>query len=121
VLFDGDCGFCTAAARWGLRRLRAPVTVVAWQAADLDALHVTPDEARSALQWIGADGTRRQGHRAVAAWLVAAGGWWGLLGRLLVAPGLSPVSAAVYRAVAANRGRLSSVAARRSAAGRGRG
>lgn len=106
LLFDGHCGFCSAAARAARRRLPAAVEVVPWQAADLDALGTTAAEAERALQWVGADGTRAAGHLAVAAALRAARGGWRVLGAVLAAPLVSPVAAAVYRLVAANRGRI---------------
>lgn len=103
VLYDGDCGLCTAFVRAASRRLRVPVTAIAWQRADLAALGVSPEDARLAIQWIRADGERLQGHRAVAAWLHDAGRGWRVLAALMTAPGLDAVAAAVYRLVAANR------------------
>jgi predicted DCC family thiol-disulfide oxidoreductase YuxK len=106
VVYDGDCGFCTALVEAALRRLRTPVSAVPWQRADLAALGVPEEDARLALQWIGADGARLQGHRAVAAWLRGAGGRWRVLAALLTAPGLNAAAAAGYRLVAANRRRI---------------
>jgi len=79
---------------------------VPWQRADLAALGVPESDARLALQWLGADGVRLQGHRAVAAWLREAGGLWRVCAALLTAPGLNTLAAAAYRLVAANRGRI---------------
>jgi len=106
VVYDGDCGLCTKLVEAASRRLRSPVAAVPWQRADLAALGVSPEEARLAVQWLGTDGTRLQGHRAVAAWLRSAGGGWRVLAALLTAPGLDAVSAAGYRLVAANRRRI---------------
>jgi predicted DCC family thiol-disulfide oxidoreductase YuxK len=117
VLYDGDCGFCTASVRAASRRLRAPVQAVPWQRADLAALGVPPGDARLAVQWIGADGTRFQGHRAVAAWLRGSGGGWRVLAALLTAPGLDAVSAAGYRLLVANRHRIPRPWARSCAGG----
>ena len=58
------------------------------------------------MQWVGRDGTVRSGHAAVAAALGTAGRGWRAVGRLLVAPGVAPIAARVYRIVAANRSRL---------------
>ena len=106
VIYDGDCGFCTACVDAASRRLRTRVSTVSWQRADLVALCVPESDARLALQWVGADGVRLQGHEAVAAWLREAGGLWRVCAALLTAPGLNVVSAAGYRLVAANRGRI---------------
>jgi predicted DCC family thiol-disulfide oxidoreductase YuxK len=106
VIYDGECGFCTACVDAASRRLRTRVSIVPWQRADLVALGVPEGDARLALQWVGADGVRLQGHRAVAAWLRDAGGLWRVGAALLTAPGLNTVAAAAYRLVAANRGRI---------------
>ena len=106
VIYDGECGFCTACVDAASRRLHARVSTVPWQRADLVALGVPESDARLALQWLGADGVRLQGHRAVAAWLREAGGLWRVCAALLTAPGLNAVAAAAYRLVAANRGRI---------------
>ncbi len=108
VIYDGECGFCTACVEAASRRLRTRVSIVPWQRADLAALGVPERDAQRALQWLGADGVRLQGHRAVAAWLRDAGGLWRVCGVLLTVPGLSAIAAGVYRLVAANRGRIPS-------------
>ena len=36
LIFDGDCGFCSAYARWAATRLGAGAAVLAWQ--DIDDL-----------------------------------------------------------------------------------
>ncbi len=101
VVYDGDCGFCTTLAGAAARRLGGDVELMALQDADLAALGVPEEEARRSLQWIGADGERRQGHRAIAAWLAGTGRR--RLARLLTAPGIDAVAAVAYRFVAANR------------------
>jgi len=106
VIYDGDCGFCTAAARLALRHLRGPVTAVPIAGADLAALRVPEEDARRSLQWVGPDGARLQGHRAVAAWLRTGGRGWRVAGSLMTAPGLDLLSAGAYRVVAANRRRM---------------
>jgi predicted DCC family thiol-disulfide oxidoreductase YuxK len=101
VVYDGECGLCTTLAGAAARRLGGGVELVALQDADLPGLGVSEQDARSALQWIGADGERQQGHRAIAAWLAGTGRR--RLARLLTAPGIDAVAALAYRFVAANR------------------
>ena len=105
VIYDGECSFCAVCIDAASRRLRTRVSIVPWQRADLVALGVPESDARLALQWLGADGVRLQGHRAVAAWLREAGGLWRVCAALITAPGLNAVAAAAYRLVAANRGK----------------
>jgi len=106
LVFDGDCAFCTSSVRvlerWVARR---PV-IVAWQRADLQRLGLTVAQCTEALQWVDADGSRRQGAAAVAATLRHGRSGWAVLGVLLDAPGVRLIAAWVYRWVARNRHRL---------------
>ena len=105
LVFDGDCGFCTTCARL-LERIGPDAEIVAWQLADLDELGVSEEEAAEAVRWVEPDGGVRSGHEAIAAVLIAAGSVWGLLGHLLLVPGLSWLAAKLYRLVASNRYRM---------------
>jgi len=104
VLYDGDCGFCTACAGATARQLGVAVALVPWQLADLDALGVPRADAEQRLQWVTPSGVRREGHEAVAAWFRAGGR--GRLAAVLTAPVAGRVAALAYRAVAANRRRI---------------
>ena len=106
LLYDGDCAFCTTCARLAERRFRPDAAVVPWQFADLSELGVTAQQASDAVQWVETDGSVRSGHEAVAAMLSSSGSVSRLAGRLLLAPGVSPLAARVYRLVATNRHRL---------------
>lgn len=105
LVYDGSCGFCTRCARI-LKRLGPDAEVVAWQLADLAELGITEEQAAEAVQWVAADGAVRSGHEAIAASLRTAGPAWRLVGRLMVAPGISWIAARAYRLVADNRSRL---------------
>jgi predicted DCC family thiol-disulfide oxidoreductase YuxK len=105
LVFDGDCAFCTSCAHL-LERIGPEADVVAWQLSDLQELGITAEQAAEAVRWIGADGSVRSGHEAIAAALGTAGRGWRIAGRAIVLPGVSWPAAAVYRAVARNRHRL---------------
>ena len=105
LVFDGDCAFCSSCARL-LERIGPQAEIVAWQAADLDELGITAEQAAEAVQWIGADGAVRSGHEALAAVLLAAGPPWRIAGRAILLPGVSQLAAVGYRLVARNRHRL---------------
>jgi predicted DCC family thiol-disulfide oxidoreductase YuxK len=105
LVYDGDCGFCTTCARF-LERIGPDAEIVAWQLTDLAELGVTEEQAADAVQWVGADGSVRSGHEAIAAVLSSAGRIWGIVGRLIVLPGVSWVAARAYRLTADNRYRL---------------
>lgn len=104
LVFDGDCGFCTAAANWGERRCGG--TVVAYQHADLAALGLTAAECAAAVQYVDDAGRIRTGAAAIAAFLWNAGGVWKPIGAFLRLPGIRAVSQIVYQVIARNRHRL---------------
>lgn len=106
LIYDGDCGFCTASANWVTDRIDPDTEVQPWQALDLDAYGLTVDDVTSAAYWIEPSGELRRGHRAVAATLRDLDGRWPLLGRTMTIPPISWLAAGVYRVVAANRHRL---------------
>lgn len=105
LVFDGDCAFCTTSARTGQRWLGLE-HVEPWQFLDLESVRLTTEQCEEAVQWVDVDGRVRSAHDAVIAALRHAGGVWGLLGRLLVLPGLYQLASVVYRWVARNRRRL---------------
>ena len=103
LVYDGDCGFCTAAARWARRRLNNDYRVIASQQADLDALGLTEEDVARSAWWVHLDGTRSDEHRSIAAALLAMSAPWPAVGRLLTLGPISPLARAVYRLVANNR------------------
>ena len=110
LVYDGSCGFCERSAEW-VRSKWPPsgvYTAVPWQQlgqAKLTSLGLDLDDVSRAAWWVE-DGRRDGGHRAVARSLIAAGGVWGVVGRLLAVPPLCWFAAIGYRIVADNRGRL---------------
>ncbi|MGF1599002.1 MAG: thiol-disulfide oxidoreductase DCC family protein [Acidimicrobiales bacterium] len=106
LVFDGDCGFCTRAAGWIERRLPAEVEVSPWQSLHLAALDLTVGDVTTAAYWVDADGRHHRGHRAVARALIAAGGLWAPVGRLIGHRAVSWLAAGVYTLVARYRHHL---------------
>ncbi|MDF6020631.1 DUF393 domain-containing protein [Streptomyces sp. JH34] len=106
LLFDGDCGFCTAAVHLARTRVAPHVRFVPWQLADLDSLGVTEAQADHEIIWIGPGGDVRGGARAAALVLMQGSAPWHLTGRLLSLPPFNWAAHAAYRTVARNRHRL---------------
>ncbi|MFT4216196.1 MAG: DUF393 domain-containing protein [Micropruina sp.] len=108
LLYDADCGFCTASANWlGRRRLGAPIEPL--QRADLVALGVDPARAEREIPFVErtAAGTRvSYGHVAIGRALATGRFPWRVLGWLLVHPPLSWLAGPAYALVARNRHRL---------------
>jgi predicted DCC family thiol-disulfide oxidoreductase YuxK len=113
LVYDGDCGICTKAARLiaprtepGRRlRVRTDAEVVAFQFADLEALGTTAERAEHELLWV-ADGRVYGGAQAVAKLLIDAGRGWAVPGLLLRLPPFRWIAHGVYRLIADNRHRL---------------
>ncbi len=106
VLFDADCGFCTALVRRMQGRwIRARVTAVAYQSADLDSFGLTAAECAEQLHVV--DGPRVfRGGSAIARILQAARFPWPTAGRVLTLPVLRGAFQWVYALLARNRHRL---------------
>jgi len=106
LIFDGDCGFCTASARWIERRLPDDAAVESWQALDLAELHLTEHDVTTAAWWVDEGGTKHRGHAAIGRALINAGGIWGAIGRLIITPPVSWIARPGYWLIARNRHRL---------------
>lgn len=104
-LYDADCGFCTRTAQVAGRVLRRPQMFVPWQSQDLTALGLTEAQLVEEAVFVE-EGTSYGGAQAVAHALIAVGGVWAVLGRVLTLPGIRWVAGMVYRFVARNRYRL---------------
>lgn len=106
LIYDGDCGFCTASVNWGARRISNWPTAVAFQAADLARYGLTAEECAAAVRYVDRHGKVHAAHLAVAMLLVEAGGRWRFLGRCLQLPLIRAMAAIGYRTVARYRYRL---------------
>lgn len=106
LVFDGDCGFCTSSVRFIERYIPADAEIVPFQTADLDALGTTRARAEREVLWVDRTGRVHGAAQAAARVLIAGGGMWAVLGRLMTIPPLSWLAAVVYRLVANNRQRM---------------
>ncbi|MEU0254069.1 DUF393 domain-containing protein [Streptomyces sp. NPDC006184] len=106
LVYDGDCGFCTASLAFAQKWIKPRCEVVAQQRAPLDELGVTPRRAAYEALWVTPDGTVYGGAQAVARLLTSAGGAWRVPGALLRLPPVRWIAHGAYRLVAHNRHRL---------------
>lgn len=105
-VYDGDCSFCTACARFIERRVPTPARVVPWQFADLAGLGLTREQCELAVQWVDGAAAPLAGPEAIARLLRTSRAHWRAAGWLL---DLAPVRALAwpaYRWVSRNRHRL---------------
>ena len=118
LVFDGDCAFCTSSAEWigeRLRRQGGPnARLVPWQFTDLAALGMTVERASREVLWVTPAGEVFGGAAAFARWLRFRGGGYAVAGRLMEAPGVRALAAAVYRLIAQNRHRMPGGSTRRT-------
>jgi len=99
LLFDGTCGFCTAAAVWLERRFARRVHTIPWQQADLRALGLTRDEADRSVWWVEPPRRRFASACAIAHALRACRPPWPRVGRALLVPGVRALAELAYHAV----------------------
>jgi predicted DCC family thiol-disulfide oxidoreductase YuxK len=106
LVFDGDCGFCTSVARHFEKRSFTPLSIVAWQRANLAEFGLTPEQTAAQVYLVTPDG-QFAGAECFAELMRIQGDWfhkavaWGM--RL---PGTRSLCAWGYRQVAKNRHRL---------------
>jgi predicted DCC family thiol-disulfide oxidoreductase YuxK len=108
LIYDGECGICRRSMDWVRSRdARGRVRIVPYQDPSVPAEFpaVPREEMENALQLISDSGERWQGADAVAHLLALLPGC-GLVGSVLRAPLLRPLSHRVYRLVARNRRKL---------------
>jgi predicted DCC family thiol-disulfide oxidoreductase YuxK len=106
LIFDGECGFCTACTEWLAPRLERRTRFLPWQEVDLAAFGLTEADARRTVWWIEPSGERYPSARAVAHALIACRSFWRRIGLLLLAPGVRTLAAIGYRLVSRIRRRL---------------
>lgn len=106
LVYDGDCGFCSACVRLIRRRIHPGVRAVPWQRTDLSQLGATRQQAERAVLWVSRDGSIHAGAMAIAHLLLDAGAPWAQVGAAIRIPPIRWFAAGTYRLVARNRHRL---------------
>lgn len=109
VIFDGDCGICTAVAEWLMSQDRDRRLIVKpYQFVDLPTIHpeLNKTTASKAVQFVVGD-KRHAGARAMFEALRRLPGIWGVIGAVWAFPPLALLAEPFYRAFAANRTRIS--------------
>jgi predicted DCC family thiol-disulfide oxidoreductase YuxK len=109
-LYDGDCAFCSACARFMMRRIPTPARIVAWQFTDLGELGLTAAQCDESVQWVAFDAAGRRyaasGPVAIAALLRTSGRGWRAVGGLLAVRPVLAIAWPVYRFIARHRDKM---------------
>jgi predicted DCC family thiol-disulfide oxidoreductase YuxK len=105
LVYDGDCGFCTAAARWFDDLAQSSASIAPWQSLDLEAHGLTEAQVSTAVYWVR-DGSTHRGADSVAQALQVCPRPWSWLGHILSVPPFSWLARLVYPLVARYRHRL---------------
>ena len=106
LIYDGECGFCTNAAKWARNRLPAGHGIARSQDFDdaqLRAMGLTRADVDRAAWWIEEGRAPAEGADAIARSLVAMGGRQAVIGRVVVLPLVRVLARRAYRWVAENR------------------
>ncbi|MGQ4418769.1 thiol-disulfide oxidoreductase DCC family protein [Streptomyces sp. SAS_269] len=106
LVYDGDCGFCTASVTLAQRWIGPRCDITARQWADLEALGLTSERAAYEALWVTPDGTVYGGAQAVAKLLSSARGGWAVAGAVLQLAPARWLAHGIYRGIAHNRHRL---------------
>lgn len=106
IVYDGDCGFCMASARWIERRLGDDVSVEKWQSLDLDAIGLTIDDVTTASYFVAPDGSLHRGAPGIGQVFERMSLPYRVVGMLMKRPPVSWVASVVYATVARYRHKL---------------
>lgn len=106
LIFDGDCGFCTTAAKFAERHSSSPLEIVPWQFANLDALNLTSEQTQKRV-YLAVNGKNYAGHKCLAKYLLLQRNYlWQAAGALMLVWPLSWLAAGGYWLVARYRHKL---------------
>ena len=105
LIFDGDCGFCTSAARKFADLAGESAAVAPWQALDLDKFGLTEANCATAAYWVQ-DGQNYRGADAFVHGLQVCSAPWSLIGKLMGIPPIVWIARGVYPIIAKYRHKL---------------
>ncbi len=106
MIFDGDCGFCTASVNVIRRWIRPDCDIEPWQFTAIEEFNLTPEECSTAVQYVDSARQVHSGSRAVMRMLRDAPVPWPVLGAIGDAPGIAWVADRTYKWIALNRYKL---------------
>lgn len=106
MIFDGDCGFCTASVNVIKRWIKPDCDIEPWQFTAIEQYNLTPEECSTAVQYVDSEQRVHSGSRAVMRMLRDAPIPWPVVGAIGDAPGVAWVADRTYKWIALNRYKL---------------
>ena len=106
MIFDGDCGFCTASVNVIKRWIKPDCDIEPWQFTAIEQFNLVPEECSTAVQYVDAERRVHSGSRAVMRMLRDAPLPWPVIGAIGDAPGIAWIADRTYKWIAINRYKL---------------
>ena len=104
-IFDGDCAFCSSAARTFRKMIKERVPIRPYQKLDLPSLGLSEELTSRAVYYVR-DGQYFVAAEAIAQLFIDSKTVWAIAGVLLRIPGINFLAERVYYWIAKNRHRL---------------
>jgi predicted DCC family thiol-disulfide oxidoreductase YuxK len=104
-IFDGDCAFCSSAARVFRKMIKEQVPIRPYQKLDLASLGLSEELTSKAVYYVR-DGKYFVAAEAIAQLFIDSKTIWRVAGYLLRVPGINHLAERVYYWIAKNRHRL---------------
>jgi predicted DCC family thiol-disulfide oxidoreductase YuxK len=106
VIYDGDCAFCSSAARFAKSKIAPNLNYMAYQQTELSNYGLTTAQCETALQFVNSAGKIFTASQAIAQLLLAARFPYSQLGKVLQLPLIRNLAQLGYLMIAKNRHRL---------------
>jgi len=106
VIYDGDCAFCSSAARFAQARVAPNLNYSPYQFTELAKYGITTEQAQSSLKFVKANGEVLSANCAVSQILLSGNKVWRLLGMITTLPIIRSLAALGYEVTAKYRHKL---------------
>jgi predicted DCC family thiol-disulfide oxidoreductase YuxK len=106
VIYDGDCAFCSSAARLAQKRIAPKLTYSPYQFTELAKYAITVQAAQSSLKFVAASGQVFSANFAVSQIMRSGNRFWNIVGVVVDLPIIRSLAALGYNLTAKYRHKL---------------
>jgi len=106
VIYDGDCAFCSTAARFAQRKVAPTLSYSPYQRTDLTKYGISTVEAQSSLKFVKTNGEVVSAQKAVSQIMKCGNSFWKAFGVITELPGINLLAALGYKLTAKYRHKL---------------